>query len=74
MTDAELSQEINRQEGHVEYSSKRSTVSIDRRDGKSYFFQGEEADNLIAEADALWDRLGNVSIQKCFLWLSSGWG
>ncbi|MEO7047753.1 MAG: hypothetical protein ABI091_20815 [Ferruginibacter sp.] len=47
-------------------------VSIDNNNGESYFFEGQEADELINEA-----RNGKISdlctIEDIILWQSQGW-
>lgn len=47
-------------------------VGINLPDGSEYFFQGEEASNLLEEATNTGNRF-NVSVEDAIIWQSQGW-
>jgi len=61
------------EKGVIKIDRQLPTVSVDLPGGQSYFFQGEEAEEMLREAD-------NSILAKYFpieaviLWLSKGWG
>jgi hypothetical protein len=42
-----------------------STVSISAHGKEDIFMQGEEADNFIKEVEALWEKVGEVTMDEC---------
>jgi hypothetical protein len=48
-------------------------VSVDLPNGKSYFFQGEDAGGLIEDATTTSNKF-NVPLEDAMLWMASSWG
>lgn len=47
-------------------------VGINCADGSEYFFQGEEASNLLEEAIAASNKF-NTTVENTLIWMSQGW-
>jgi len=57
--------------GKVEINRNIPYVSVTRSDGSEYFFQGDEADELINEADNALD--GNINAYDYVMATSQSW-
>lgn len=53
--------------GSVEINSRLPYVAVNLSDGSEYFFQGEEADDLLAEVPDF------VNDEDFILWSAQGW-
>ncbi len=48
-------------------------VAIELPNGKEYYFQGEEAGNILEEATTASNKF-ETSLENTLLWMSNGWG
>ena len=48
-------------------------LAVDLPDGKSYYFQGEEAGDILEEATTASNKF-NVSLEDAILWMALSWG
>lgn len=57
----------------VDISHSLPYVAIDLPNGKEYFFQGEEAGNILEEATTASNKF-ETSLEDALLWMANGWG
>lgn len=72
LTQQELNRSMEEKEKAIEINYRLPYVAVKHADGSEYFFQGDEADNLIEEARS--SPLHNYcSVENIILWQSIGW-